>query len=206
REKGQVRRKVKPLNFRKANFQLFKEIVNRIPWDTALQDKGMELSWQIFNEDFHRAQELAIPRSKKSGKERKRPAWLSREVLVKLKRKKQMHRQWKQGQVTWEEYKDEVGLCRHAVRKDKVKLELSLARDAKNNKKGFYRYVSQKRKPPINNTDKLETTDEETAELLNSFFASVFNGNLSSHTSQVGGQQDGDWGRKVPPTVSENQV
>jgi len=37
-------------------------------------------------------------------------------------------------------------LCRDGVRKAKAQLELNLARDAKNNKKGFYRYVSQKRK------------------------------------------------------------
>ena len=40
-------------------------------------------------------------------------------------------------------------MCRDGVRKAKAQLELNLARDAKN-KKGFYRYVSQKRKctPP----------------------------------------------------------
>jgi len=37
-------------------------------------------------------------------------------------------------------------LCRDGVRKAKVQLELNLAREAKNNKKSFYRYVSQKRK------------------------------------------------------------
>ena len=37
-------------------------------------------------------------------------------------------------------------MCRDEVRRAKVQLELNLARDAKNNKKGFYRYVSQKRK------------------------------------------------------------
>jgi len=37
-------------------------------------------------------------------------------------------------------------LCRDGVRKAKVKMELNLARDARNNKRGFYRYVSQKRK------------------------------------------------------------
>ena len=36
-------------------------------------------------------------------------------------------------------------------------------------------------------------------------FPSVFNGNLSSHTSWVG-QQDGGWGSKVLPTVREDQV
>jgi len=37
-------------------------------------------------------------------------------------------------------------LCRDEVRKAKAQLELNLARDAKNNNKGCYRYVSQKRK------------------------------------------------------------
>ena len=37
-------------------------------------------------------------------------------------------------------------MCREGVRRAKVQLELSLARHAKNNQKGFCRYVSQKRK------------------------------------------------------------
>lgn len=45
RDVGQVRSKVRPLNFRKANFQFFKELVNRVPWETALRDTGAELSW-----------------------------------------------------------------------------------------------------------------------------------------------------------------
>jgi len=35
-------------------------------------------------------------------------------------------------------------LCRDEVRRAKAQLELNLASDAKNNKKGFYRYVNQK--------------------------------------------------------------
>jgi len=35
-------------------------------------------------------------------------------------------------------------LCRDGVRKAKAQLELKLAKNAKNNKKGFYRYVNQK--------------------------------------------------------------
>jgi len=56
-----------------------------------------------------------------------------------------MYRQWKQGQVTWEKYRDAAWLCRDGIGKAKARMELNLARDAKNNK-GFYRYVSQKRK------------------------------------------------------------
>jgi len=72
----------------------------------VLRDRGADQGWQIFKNAFHRAQELSVPRWKKSGKEGKRPAWLSGNLLVKLKSKRERHRQWKQGQVTWEEYKN----------------------------------------------------------------------------------------------------
>ncbi|PKU32216.1 rna-directed dna polymerase from mobile element jockey-like [Limosa lapponica baueri] len=131
--------------------------------------------------------------------------------MVKLKGKKELHRQWKQGRVSWEEYRDAAWLCRDGVRKAKAWLELHLARDTKN-KKGFYRYVSQKRKvkesvyPLMSKTRKLVTTDKEKAEVLSKFFVSVFPGNLSPHSSQVGGPQDKDWGSKVPSTEREDQV
>ena len=47
--------------------------------------------------------------------------------------------------MSWEEYSDTALLCRDGVRRAKAQLELNLARHTIN-KKGFYRYVSQKRK------------------------------------------------------------
>lgn len=44
------------------------------------------------------------------------------------------------------------------------------------------------------------------AEVLYNFFASVFNGKLSSLTLQGDGQQDEDWGNEVPPTISKDQA
>jgi len=48
-----------------------------------------------------------------------------------------------------EEYRDAAWLCRDGVRKAMVRMELNLARDSKNNNKGFYRQVSQKRKVKV---------------------------------------------------------
>jgi len=45
------------------------------------------------------------------GKEGKRLAWLSQDLLVKLKGRRELHRQWKQGQVSWEECRDAARLC-----------------------------------------------------------------------------------------------
>jgi len=77
RDMGKARGKVRTLNFRKASFQLFKQLVSRTPWETVLRDRGAEQSWQIFQDAFHRMQEYSVPRCKKSGKEGKRLAWLS---------------------------------------------------------------------------------------------------------------------------------
>ena len=77
RDMGKARSIVKMLNFRKADFQLFKELVSTTSWEMVLRDKGTEKSWQIFKDAFHTVQELSLPRCKNSGKEGKRPAWLS---------------------------------------------------------------------------------------------------------------------------------
>jgi len=144
REKGQVNRKVRIRNFRKAKFQLSKRLVSRMSWESSLRDRGAEQSWRIFKDTFHTTH--LMPRCKKSGKEGKRLSWLSCDLLVKLKGKKEMHRQWKQGQGSWEEYRDAAQLCRLGVRRAKAWMELNLARDAKNKDMGFYKYDSQKRK------------------------------------------------------------
>jgi len=131
--------------------------------------------------------------------------------MVKLKSKREMHRQQKQGQVSWEEYRDAACLCRDEVRRAMAQLELNLARDAKNNTKGFYRYVSQKKKKVkesvlrlMNKNGNLISTNEEKSEGLNNIFASVFTSNLSPHPSPANGLKDGDQRGKAPSTVRED--
>ena len=65
------------LNFRTANFQLFRELIKKTPWETVLMGKGVEQSWQIVKEAFFKAQELSIRKCSKSRKECKRPVWLN---------------------------------------------------------------------------------------------------------------------------------
>lgn len=115
-----------------------------------------------------------------------------------------MNGQLRLGQVTQGEYRDKVWLCSDGRRKAKVKMKLILPRDAKNDRKGFYGYANQNRKakegvhPLINSDGKLAAKDKEKVEVLSYNFVSFFNDNVSFHTSQEDGEQDGDWGSKVP--------
>jgi len=65
-------------------------------------------------------------------------AWLSKNLLGKLRAKKGAYKLWKHGRVTWEDYKDAIWTCRCEIRKAKAQAELNLARDVKNNMKTFY--------------------------------------------------------------------
>ena len=74
---------------------------------------------------------------------RRRPAWMNRELFLRLQEKKRIYLLWKKGWATQKEYKEVVKMCREKIRKAKAQLELHLATEVKRNKKLFLQVYRQ---------------------------------------------------------------
>ncbi|TRZ07143.1 hypothetical protein HGM15179_019964 [Zosterops borbonicus] len=114
--------------------------------------------------------------------------------------KQETHVRWKQGKATWDKYRDVVRVCRSAKGKVKAQahLELNLAKDVKDSKKGFFKYISNKRNTRelvdllLNGKGTLATWVTEKAELLNTF-ASVFTAKAISQESLIQETREKVW-------------
>ncbi|RMC12138.1 hypothetical protein DUI87_11273 [Hirundo rustica rustica] len=181
---GEIRRstsKTLALDFQRADFGLFRRLIQSIPWEAALKNKRVQESWAYLKTEFLRAQEQTVPVCRKVSRWGKCPAWISKEVLEELRNKKRMYQLWKGGQVSHEVFKGAAKACRKKIREAKAQFELRMATSAKDNKKCFYKYINAKRKGKTNICSLLDkggnliSADEEKAEVLNDYFASVFN-------------------------------
>jgi len=81
---------------------------------------------------------------------------MNNELLDKLRHKREAYKRWKQGQVAWEEYRNIVWASRNEARKAKAQTEFNLSRDVKVNKKGYCKYITDKRNTR-ENVDPLST-------------------------------------------------
>uniref|UniRef100_A0A672UQA6 Reverse transcriptase domain-containing protein n=1 Tax=Strigops habroptila TaxID=2489341 RepID=A0A672UQA6_STRHB len=205
--------KLAALDFKRVDFGLFRNLLSKVPWDKALEGRGTQDCWLLFKDHLLCAQEYCIPTRRKCSRRARRPPWMDKELLRKLREKKEAYKRWKRGQAAWEEYRDIVQEARDQVRKAEAQLELHLARDVKHNRKGFYRYRANKRQirdnvgPLRKLSGELATMDLEKAEVLNDAFASVFTGKCSDHTAQdLKGRSRDCENEDLRPTVGEDQV
>lgn len=103
--------------------------------------------------------------------------------------KKELWWQWKQGLVSWEEYRDAALMSRDEVRKARAHLEMNFRRNVKNNKKASTGMSVLKRKVEENipslksKNGELVAVDEKKSKVLNKFFTSVFTDNLLTSQS-----------------------
>ena len=96
-----------------------------------------------------------------------------------------------------------------ATRQAKAPLELNLVKELKDNKKGIFKYVDSKRKirenmgPLLSETHALITGDSEKMEILNSFFASVFNAKTRPQEFEISEVRERVWAKEGFPLVEK---
>jgi len=62
--RGEVKRrasKTTTKDFWRADFGLFRMLVERVPWERVLKGKGVQAGWTFFREEVLKAQEQAVP-------------------------------------------------------------------------------------------------------------------------------------------------
>lgn len=101
---------------------------------------------QLFKNIFLKSSMALYPVCRKLSKAGWKSAWLSNDLLLKLRSKREMHNQWKQEHVNWGEYRDIVEISKDGTGESQVKSEQDWGKDMRNNQKESYKSTGQKRK------------------------------------------------------------
>ncbi|KAK4830584.1 hypothetical protein QYF61_011819 [Mycteria americana] len=121
------------LNFWRADFGLFRSLVDRVPWEAVLKGKGVQEGWTFFKKEILKMQEQAVPICQKTSQPGRKVGWLNKDLWLELRKKRVVYDLWKKRQATQEDYKDVMSLCREKTRRAKAQLELNLATAMKDN-------------------------------------------------------------------------
>lgn len=78
--------KLAALNFRRADFGLFEDLIGRVTGDRTLEGQGTQECWLILRDLLHIQEQLILTR-RKSGKKSRRPPWMDKQLLTKLREK-----------------------------------------------------------------------------------------------------------------------
>ena len=78
------------LNWKKANYDLIESKIINIDWKKEFLTKDANSSWKFFTDTINEAVNEAVP--KFTPKTSKKPAWMSREILQEIRKKR---RRWK---------------------------------------------------------------------------------------------------------------
>jgi len=66
---GEIKRgasKTSTMDFQRADFDLLRTLVERVPWETVLKGKGVQAGWTCFKEQVLKAQEQTVSMCRKT--------------------------------------------------------------------------------------------------------------------------------------------
>ena len=159
------------LDWNRADWNSMRENMASINWRERMENKSGSEAWEMLRDHINTMVAENVPARRR--RNQNRPAWLSKEILCAIRRKKRLWTKARQGGPR-EEY-----VIRNAKRKHEKKLAEGGGKDGKA-KRQFYAYVKQRTKtrpsigPLKNKEGHVVSNDKDMAEIFNEFFSSVF--------------------------------
>ena len=164
----------------KGNYPEIRNDINMIDWENELRDKDTEESWGILESVIKESVERNVPMQKVFKTFKKK--WMTQEVLNVVKEKHKAYKKYRR--LRTNESKDDYNRAKqmaiYVTKKARTEFETRIANNIKENPKEFYSYVNNKTTvrseiAVLKNRDgELAILPHEKAEMLNTFFASVF--------------------------------
>jgi hypothetical protein len=164
------------LDWRRADWDGMREELRDTGWMQGLRDGSTEESWDIFRRKVTKMVGKFVPVKRK--RNQNRPAWMTREILRAVRKKKKLWKKVRNGVIT-DEYR-QVEKVKNIIQRAKRNFEKRLAAGSIGSKRPFYAYVKQRTKSrpavgPLKAKDGKRVTDTvEMADLLNKTFQAVF--------------------------------
>lgn len=167
--------------YSKGNYEEMKDILEQLDWEDILREKNCSESWDIFHGHMMKAMKQCIPKRGRNPGKPGRALWMNEEALAKVRKKSAAYKRYletKEGK-DYREYAKARNQARWASRRAKIEFEKKIAQESKTNPKSFYKYVNSKLKvktgvAELDTDEGKASTNKEKAEVLNSFFTSVF--------------------------------
>ncbi len=172
------------LNWKRADWQSMKVELAAVNWEISMRSKTTEEMWAMLRSKVDNAVKKYVPIRKVWS--RRRPAWLSPEIMAAIRRKQRLWRSAKKGKNV-EDYGAADKEVKRLIRNAKRNFEKRLACQNGGNSRPFYAYIKQRTKTrpsmgPLKNANKENVSEDQgMAELLNNFFSSVFTREDTEH-------------------------
>ena len=170
--------KSKGYDYNKGNYNIMTQNLKSINWTKELNVLTIENAWEEFDNIIRKETEANIPKCRS----RKKKPYINKKAEKKIKKKYFLWKKFKETDLgsDHDNFKRERNSLRYLTRKLQRQFKKIIAKNLKKDPKSFWRYANSKIKTrskisQLSKTDgNLTENDKEKADVLNTFFSSVF--------------------------------